>query len=234
VSERRPVGMGRLIGWPSIIGDGTLPAALSKPFLLKITLICNARRLPSRRNYECVWNDPQLPLSLKSCPVVRRPHVSFRRMQTLRQSLPLPRPSSLSARRCADPSAQRRDDDTKSLSPAADMLPDELWTAMCQLPTLPNEGTLNHDPMRASDATCTGFKNFPFGREIIFTGAPSGLFHLCDTPSRRHVAQHIYLFRSLISFFRIWPDFVPFLVSASMKFLTRQLHRYGSLEFCEI
>src|SRR5262249_49921851 len=35
----RSVGIGRLIGAPSMIGEGTLAAALSKPFLLKIIFI---------------------------------------------------------------------------------------------------------------------------------------------------------------------------------------------------
>ena len=34
--ERRSVGIGRLIGSPLMIGEGNLPAALSKPFLLKL------------------------------------------------------------------------------------------------------------------------------------------------------------------------------------------------------
>jgi hypothetical protein len=43
--DRRSVGIGRLIGSPSMIGEGTLPAALSKPFLLKITLMIGLRLL---------------------------------------------------------------------------------------------------------------------------------------------------------------------------------------------
>jgi hypothetical protein len=92
----------------------------------------------------------------------------------------------------------------------------------------------------SAESTRTGFKNFRLAEKSFYRGdsggfMPSGLFHLCDTPSDgRHVVQHIYLFRSLISFFRIWLGLVPFLVSASMKFLTRQLRRYGLLEFREI
>jgi hypothetical protein len=37
--ERRVVGMKRLIGSPSMIGEGAFPAELSKPFLLKINFM---------------------------------------------------------------------------------------------------------------------------------------------------------------------------------------------------
>jgi hypothetical protein len=51
-SERRFVGIGRLIGSPSMIGEGALPAVLSKPFLLKIILMVG---LPNAPDNVTLW-----------------------------------------------------------------------------------------------------------------------------------------------------------------------------------
>jgi hypothetical protein len=48
VRDAAPAGIGRLTGFPPTIGEGPPPAALSKPFLLKIIRMGNAAARTSR------------------------------------------------------------------------------------------------------------------------------------------------------------------------------------------
>jgi hypothetical protein len=93
---------------------------------------------------------------VKYCPLVQRPHVSFRRMRTLPCSPAAPpqeesardwpelrglfRRACRPARLCADPRAHLAMTMQTLLSPAADMLPHWLWAAMCQQRSLSKHG----------------------------------------------------------------------------------------------